>query len=87
MLGLATDGGWWALGLRRPVPSLFASVPMSTDHTGAAQRAALRVHRLDPALLPELRDIDTIDDAFAVAATIPEPHRAALAAVTARSAR
>ncbi len=88
VLGLATDGGWWAIGLRRPVPSLFAAVPMSTDHTGAAQRAALRSHRLVPALLPELRDIDTIEDAFAVAATIPDSRTAeALTAVTARSAR
>jgi rSAM/selenodomain-associated transferase 1 len=86
VLGLATDGGWWGLGLRRPVPDLFVDVPMSTDHTGAAQIAALNAHGIEPALLRPLRDIDTIDDAVAVAATIPRSRTAArVAEVMARS--
>jgi rSAM/selenodomain-associated transferase 1 len=70
-LGPATDGGWWALALRGPCPQVFAGVPMSTARTGEAQIAELRRHGLDPAVLAPLRDIDTMDDALAVAATLP----------------
>jgi uncharacterized protein len=72
VLGAAADGGWWALGLRRPDPSLLLGVPMSTPGTGQAQRdrlldAGLRVHDL-----PVLRDVDTAADAEAVARIAPE---------------
>ena len=33
-LGLAVDGGWWAIGLRRPDSQVFAGVPMSTQADG-----------------------------------------------------
>ncbi len=70
-LGLASDGGWWALGLSEPDPWIFAGVPMSTPATGAAQLARLgaRGWPVDP--LPELRDIDTAGDLAAVAAALP----------------
>ena len=69
VLGLAEDGGWWALGLRDPVPALvLRDVPMSTPDTGALTLSALRDHGLRVALLPTLRDVDTAADAHAVAA-------------------
>lgn len=71
VLGLAEDGGWWALGLQRPDGSLLRDVPTSRDDTGGLQRAALRAAGLDPHLLPALRDVDTADDARAVAALAP----------------
>lgn len=70
-LGPAEDGGWWALALARPRPSVFRGVPMSTPSTGVAQERALRRHGLEPSLLATLVDIDTIDDARAVASGIP----------------
>jgi len=70
-LGPATDGGWWAIGMRAPDPGVFLEVPMSTDETGARQLDALRRAGLEPELLPELDDIDTMDEARAVAARIP----------------
>ena len=71
VLGLAGDGGWWALGLRRPDASLLVGVPMSTDGTGAAQRTRLAAAGLSVALLPELVDVDDADDAWVVAEQCP----------------
>jgi rSAM/selenodomain-associated transferase 1 len=71
VLGLATDGGWWTLGLQQPAGRLLRGVPTSRDDTGALQLAALRSAGLDPHLLPPLRDVDTAEDARAVAALAP----------------
>jgi len=72
VLGVAEDGGWWALGLRDPATAhVLRGVPMSTSDTGAATRAALRRQGLDVAGLPTLRDVDTAEDAWAVAAECP----------------
>jgi uncharacterized protein len=71
------DGGYWAIGLRRPDPAVFAGVPMSEDHTGAVQRARLAALGLSVADLPPLLDVDTIHDARAVAAAAPASRFAA----------
>jgi uncharacterized protein len=70
-LGLAADGGRWALGLRMPLPGAFAGVPMSRATTGAAQRMRLVALGAPPAMLPVRSDVDTWDDALAVAALAP----------------
>ena len=70
--GAAPDGGWWGLGLPAPDARVFADIPMSADDTGARQLERLRELGYDPALLPELRDVDTIADAHIVAAQAPE---------------
>ncbi|WP_406262134.1 DUF2064 domain-containing protein [Streptomyces chartreusis] len=67
--GAADDGGFWALGLAQPDPSRLRGVPMSTPHTGAAQRARLGDLRVRD--LPRLRDVDTAYDADLVARTAP----------------
>jgi rSAM/selenodomain-associated transferase 1 len=71
VLGHAPDGGYWAVGLRVQDPRHFVGVPMSTESTGREQETRLREHGLAVALLPELRDVDLIDDAHAVAALAP----------------
>jgi hypothetical protein len=71
VLGLAEDGGYWAIGLARPDPRVFAHVPMSTAETGRIQLVRLRRLGLRTALLPPLRDVDTFDDAVAVARCVP----------------
>jgi rSAM/selenodomain-associated transferase 1 len=71
VLGLAEDGGWWAIGLRRADPRVFVGVPMSTPQTGRAQLDRLASLGLRTAMLPTLRDVDTFSDALAVAAEIP----------------
>jgi rSAM/selenodomain-associated transferase 1 len=71
VLGPSVDGGWWALGLRTPETAVFLGVPMSTPHTGDAQRARLHQLRLRTFALPTMRDVDDFDDALAVARTAP----------------
>jgi uncharacterized protein len=78
-LGYAADGGWWAIGLRRPHPDAFRGVPMSTDRTGRAQHDRLRALGLDVALLPTLVDLDTVDDLAPVVAAGPATRTAHLA--------
>jgi rSAM/selenodomain-associated transferase 1 len=68
VLGHARDGGYWAIGLRRPDAAVFHGVPMSAPSTGRVQRARLAALGLRTAVLPPLRDVDTIADARAVAA-------------------
>jgi glycosyltransferase A (GT-A) superfamily protein (DUF2064 family) len=62
VLGLAVDGGWWAIGLREPVEGVFDGVPMSRADTGRRQLDRLRALGLRVTLLPALRDVDRPDD-------------------------
>lgn len=76
-LGLAEDGGWWALALRDPRDAhRIVDVPTSRDDTGRltwdalhARPAASRPGRV--LALPTLSDVDTADDAVAVALLVP----------------
>jgi rSAM/selenodomain-associated transferase 1 len=71
VLGAATDGGYWAIGLRERDPALLRDVPMSTPATCAAQRARLDAHGLRVGELPAVRDVDDIADAREVARLVP----------------
>jgi rSAM/selenodomain-associated transferase 1 len=68
VLGPARDGGYWAVGMRDPRPQAFIGVPMSEPGTCRAQRARLAELGLSVVELPELRDVDRMEDAIAVAA-------------------
>ena len=69
VLGLAEDGGWWALGLTEPRhAAVLRDIPTSLPTTGARTLAGLRGRGLRVATLPVLRDVDTAADARAVAA-------------------
>ncbi|HVL84165.1 MAG TPA: DUF2064 domain-containing protein [Pseudonocardia sp.] len=72
VLGPAADGGWWALGLRRPADAaVIAEIPTSRADTGERTLAALRAAGLRVVLLAELTDVDTAPDAVAVAVAAP----------------
>jgi rSAM/selenodomain-associated transferase 1 len=82
VLGRAVDGGYWSVGLKRGVRSAFAGVPMSCSTTWVMQRARLRMLGLRVHAQPTLRDVDTIEDARAVAREAPDSRfAAALAAI------
>jgi uncharacterized protein len=70
VLGMAEDGGYWAIGLRRDVDrvAIFENVPMSTSQTGEAQRRQIDALGLRSVLLPSYRDIDTMEDLHVVVA-------------------
>jgi len=71
-LGLADDGGWWALALRNPADAeALRGIATSRADTGARTLAALRRRGLTVAALPTLRDVDTAADALAVAGAHP----------------
>jgi rSAM/selenodomain-associated transferase 1 len=58
VIGPATDGGYWLIGLRAPQPRLFETIPWSTSQVATttvrrSSEAGLRV-----TLLRELSDID-----------------------------
>lgn len=71
VLGPASDGGFWAIGLRQPCADAFRGVVMSSGATGPLQRARLVACGLRVGMLPMLRDVDVIDDAVAVAVQAP----------------
>ncbi len=83
-LGRALDGGWWAIALAEKWDlDVFTGVPMSSSCTGAAQQSRLEACGHLVRALPELRDVDRIEDATAVAALVPGSRFAA--AITAQA--
>lgn len=76
VLGLATDGGWWALGVHSPTDAdVLRAVPMSRDDTGAITLRALRDTGINVIVIDELRDFDTVDDVPAVRSASPPDSR------------
>jgi rSAM/selenodomain-associated transferase 1 len=71
ILGPTADGGYWCVGFRDPVAGAFAGVPMSAADTYAEQCRRLGELGVRIGVQPLLRDVDTIDDALAVAAEAP----------------
>lgn len=80
-LGMAADGGWWILGVRRPeLAGLIADIPTSRSDTGTRTLDALRTAGCRVTELPQLTDVDTWKDAVAVAAAVPGSRFAAAVA-------
>lgn len=66
VLGPALDGGYYLIGLKRPIPELFAGIPWSTEQVlhltqEKAQALGLTIARTTP-----WRDIDTAEDLLAL---------------------
>jgi uncharacterized protein len=71
VLGLATDGGWWAIGMQQPDRQIFLGVPMSSEVTGELQHQRMIDLDHDVQLLQPMCDVDTAADARLVADQIP----------------
>ncbi len=62
VLGPATDGGYYLIGLRRMVPELFKMIPWSTDRVFQQTVDIASNLNLSLATLPALTDVDRPDD-------------------------
>lgn len=71
VLGPATDGGWWAIGLPAADDRVFAGVPTSRSDTGARQRRRLEQLGYRVSDLPMRSDVDHFSEALAVASRAP----------------
>ena len=71
VLGPRRDGGYWSVGLRAPHGERLPGVPMSCATTLHRQRERFAALGLSTYEQPSLRDVDTIDDAHAVARQAP----------------
>lgn len=73
VLAPAADGGWWALALRDPArAAAVAAVPMSTATTHDDTRRALEAAGTAVTGAPVLADVDTAEEAAAVAQAWPD---------------
>lgn len=62
VLGPASDGGYYLLGLKTLVPALFSNKPWSSDQVAALSIADFQNLSLSYSLLDELNDVDEIAD-------------------------
>ncbi len=66
VFGPAEDGGYYLVGLKRPIPALFDTISWSTEHVLAQSRAQAETLGLTVGLLDRERDLDTFDDVRAI---------------------
>jgi len=62
VLGPTADGGYYLIGLRKMVPALFEGIAWSTPSVFAETKNKIEQAGLSLGLLPECRDLDTLDD-------------------------
>lgn len=70
VLGPATDGGYYLIGLRRAIPELFSGIKWGTSEVFASTRAIAQNLHLNIAYLPTLADIDLPEDLLSLDITI-----------------
>lgn len=86
VLGPATDGGFWTIGMGVPHPDAFSGVPMSEASTCREQRRQLNRLHLRVGILPPLTDVDDPATAEAVAGSRPDSRFATCLASLRRAA-
>lgn len=77
VLGHATDGGWWIIGLSGADERVFLDVAMSRPDTGQRQQERLESLGFRVARLPTLTDVDHFPEATVIAEEIPHSRFAA----------
>ncbi|MBS3763298.1 MAG: TIGR04282 family arsenosugar biosynthesis glycosyltransferase, partial [Planctomycetes bacterium] len=75
VIGPSRDGGYYLIGLKRPVPELFEDMPWSTSDVLKETQQKARAAGVDLRLISALNDVDTASDlrggAGKVSAIIP----------------
>ena len=71
VIGPTLDGGYYLIGLHRPVPQLFQGIAWSTEAVLEQTLARVRQLGLGAVLLPKLRDVDTARDVRALGIVPP----------------
>jgi rSAM/selenodomain-associated transferase 1 len=61
-IGPALDGGYYLIGMKRPLPFIFENKTWSTDSVLGATTQDLDSNKLNYGFLKPLSDLDTIDD-------------------------
>ena len=62
VLGPTVDGGYYLIGLRKMVPALFEGITWSTASVFLETKKKVAQAGLSLGLLPECRDLDTLED-------------------------
>jgi len=62
VIGPAMDGGYYLIGLSRPIPELFHDIPWSTNRVFQSTIDIVKSRSIDCAILPEWYDVDTESD-------------------------
>ena len=62
VLGPTADGGYYLIGLRKMVPALFEGIAWSTAEVFADTKKKIEDAGLSLGLLPQCRDLDTLED-------------------------
>ncbi len=70
VLGPTADGGYYLIGLRKMVPALFDGIAWSTASVLAETKKKIEQAGLSLGLLPECRDVDTLENLKAFIALI-----------------
>ncbi len=86
VVGPDRDGGYYALGMARPVPGIF-DVPMSTSRVLDATLGRVRDRGLRVALLPSWADVDEPADLVRLGVELRDPRIAKRAPRTAAALR
>jgi rSAM/selenodomain-associated transferase 1 len=62
IIGPATDGGYYLLGMKKELKEVFSEIEWSTDKVLDQTIKLIASKRYSHTLLPQLNDVDTIDD-------------------------
>ena len=71
VIGPTSDGGYYLIGLTRHRPELFHNVPWGTEGVFAATTATCADIGVVPEILPELRDVDRVEDLTELGLQLP----------------
>lgn len=62
VIGPAADGGYYLIGMTRPLPRLFESIEWGTERVFGQTMEAVRSYGIKAAVLPEVGDVDRPED-------------------------